>query len=133
MSAEPLPSSQDSTPDFVVLPPVAAGENPAGSAADSGLPPAVQALARNPIVLAGGAVLLGVVLSRFLASPSAKKIARELAEEAFKHLKPTAANAAGMAGTAVAGSLLEKGMEKYGPQIADYGKKMLADLLRKKE
>ena len=78
-------------------------------------------------------MLLGVVLSRFLASPSAKKIARELAEEAFRHLKPTAASAAGMAGTAVAGSLLEKGMEKYGPQIADYGKKMLADLLRKKE
>jgi hypothetical protein len=134
MSAEfsaPLP---ESTPSFVVLPPAVAEPAPsAAPAASSSLPPAVQALARHPLVLAGGAVLVGVVLSRFLATPSAKKIARELAEEAFKHLKPTAANAASMAGTAVAGSLLEKGVEKYGPQIAEYGKKMLADLLRKKE
>ena len=60
-------------------------------------------------------------------------MARELAGEALKHLKPTAAGAAGMAGTAVAGSIIEKGMEKYGPQIAEYGKKMLAEMLRKKE
>jgi hypothetical protein len=84
-------------------------------------------------VLAGGAVLAGVILSRFMATPSAKKIARELAEEALKQLKPMATGAAGMAGTAAAGTLLEKGVEKYGPQIVDFGKKMLADLLRKKE
>ena len=127
---------QESTPTFVVLPPAetaSAASLPLPAVPSSGLPPSVQALARHPLVLAGGAVLAGVVLSRFLATPSARKIARELAEEAIKHLKPTAANAAGMAGTAMAGSLLEKGVEKYGPQIVDYGKKMLADLLRKKE
>jgi hypothetical protein len=94
---------------------------------------AIQALARNPIVLAGGAVLVGVVLSRFLATPSAKKLARELAAEALKQLKPAAAGAAGMAGTAAVGSLLEMGVEKYGPQISDFAKKMLAEMLRKKE
>ena len=133
MSAEFIPPIPESTPDFVVLPPAEASTAPSGPTTLEGLPPVLQALARNPIVLAGGAVLVGVVLSRFLAMPSAKKIARELAGEALKHFKPTAAGAASMAGTAVAGSILEKGVEKYGPQIADYGKKMLAELLRKKE
>lgn len=135
MSADPS-SSAESTPSFVVLPPVPAGtavnDTPAPGTAKA-LPPVLESLARNPIVLAGGAVLAGVVLSRFLATPSAKKIARELASEALKHLKPVASSAAGMAGTAAAGSLLEKGIEKYGPQIADYGKKILADMLKKKE
>lgn len=131
MSAEfssPIPVS---TPDLVVLPPAA--EAPAAEAPSSTLPPAIQALARNPIVLAGGAVLIGVVLSRFMATPSAKKFARELAAEALKQLKPAAAGAAGMAGTAAVGSLLEMGVEKYGPQISDFAKKMLAEMLRKKE
>ena len=131
MSAEfssPIPVS---TPDLVLLPPAApvpVVETPAST-----LPPAIQALARNPIVLAGGAVLIGVVLSRFMATPSAKKFARELAAEALKQLKPAAAGAAGMAGTAAVGSLLEMGVEKYGPQISDFAKKMLAEMLRKKE
>ena len=124
----------ESTPTFVVLPPAEAPTAvPPPVPTSSSLPPALQALAKNPIVLAGGAVLAGVVLSRFLATPSARKIARELAAEAYKHLRPTASNVAGMAGTAAAGSILEKGVEKYGPQIAEYGKKMLAELLRKKE
>ncbi len=125
------PSSPESPPNFVLLPPAdrADGADPAGSS----LPPALQALARNPLVLAGGAVLAGVVLSRFLAMPSARRLAKELALEAFKHLKPAAAGAAGLAGTAAAGSILEKGVEKYGPQIAGYAKKMLADLLEKKQ
>ena len=131
MSAEfasPLPVS---TPDLVVLPP--AGASPAADPSSSNLPPAVLALARNPLVLAGGAVLAGVVLSRFLATPSAKKMAREFAAEALKQLKPAAAGAAGMAGSAAVGTLLEKGIEKYGPQISDFAKKMLAEMLRKKE
>ena len=142
-SAANTPQPQSSTPNFVVLPPLAEGQTSgpqksSGSATYSGpdlsgLHPSLQALARNPFVLAGGAVFAGVILTRFMATPSAKKIARELALEAFKHLKPTASGAAGMAGSAVAGSLLEKGIEKFGPQIADYSKKILADLLRKKE
>lgn len=133
MSTESPMNLPESIPNLVVLPP--AGSVPGEPQAPHPRPlhPALESLARNPLVLAGGAVLAGVVLSRLLATPSAKKIARELAEEAFKHLKPTASGAASMAGTAVAGSLLEKGIEKYGPQIADFGKKMLADLLRKKE
>lgn len=150
MSAESASNPPESTtPNFVVLPPLAPGQTsgpePAAAqsagtppvadaaAASSTLHPALQALARNPLVLAGGAVLAGVVLTRFMATPSAKKIARELAAEALKQLKPTASSVAGTAGSAVAGSLLEKGIEKYGPQIADYSKKILADLLRKKE
>ncbi len=137
MSAESNASSMESTsPHFVVLPPAGEetgrGPSPAPGAPFT-LPPALAALARNPLVLAGGAVLAGVIVSRFMATPSAKKIARELAAEAIKQLRPAAAGAAGMAGTAVAGSLLEKGIEKYGPQISDFGKKMLADLLKKKE
>ncbi len=130
MSAEfssPLPVS---TPDLVVLPPAPA---PPPDVPGPSLPPAIEALARNPLVLAGAAVLAGVVLSRFLATPSAKKMAREFAAEALKQLKPAASGAAGMAGSAAAGALLEKGVEKYGPQISDFAKKMLAEMLRKKE
>lgn len=135
-SADSSASLPESTPHLVVLPPAPAEPLPADPSAvpgGSGLPPVVAALARNPLVLAGGAVLAGVVLSRFMATPSAKKIARELAAEALKQLRPAAAGAAGMAGTAAASTLLEKGIEKYGPQITDYGKKILADLLKKKE
>ena len=133
MSPDPLSSIPESSPHFVVLPPAAHPPAAPEPSVISSLPPYVQALARHPLVLAGGAVVVGVVLSRFLATPSAKRIARELAEEAFRHLKPAASTAATMTGTAVAGSILEKGVEKYGPQIAEYGKKMLAELLRKKE
>ncbi len=135
MSAELSSSEPESIPNLVVLPPVGSEPlpEPATSPVPPGLPPVLAALARNPLVLAGGAVLAGVVLSRFMATPSARKIARELAAEAIKQLRPAATGAAGMAGTAAAGTLLEKGIEKYGPQIADYGKKMLADLMKKKE
>jgi hypothetical protein len=135
MPAEPSSSEPESIPNLVVLPPAGAEPlpEPTPSPVPSGLPPVFAALARNPLVLAGGAVVAGVVLSRFMATPSARKIARELAAEAIKQLRPAATGAAGMAGTAAAGTLLEKGIEKYGPQIADYGKKMLADLLKKKE
>ncbi len=110
----------------MVLPPASAEAGPAPSGT---LPPQLQGLLRHPLVLAGGAVLAGVVFSRVLATPAARKIARDLAVEAFKHLKPVAT----MAGTAAAGSLIEMGVERYRGQITDFGKKMLADLLLNKE
>jgi hypothetical protein len=133
MSAEATSPVPEHIPNLVVLPPAPPVETPPANPPAMNLPPALAALARNPLVLAGGAVLAGVVLSRFLATPSAKKIARELAAEAIRQLRPAAGAAAGAAGTAAATNLLEKGVEKYGPQIAEYGKKMLADLLRKKD
>lgn len=138
MSAQLFPSS--STPPGVsltVLPPADPVTVTSSGPSGNGLPEAVKVLLRNPIVLAGGAVVAGVVLSRFFAIPAARRMARQLAEEAIRQLKPTAVSAAtaaaGMAGTAVASSVLERGVEKFGPQITDFAKKMLADILRKKE
>lgn len=150
MNPDPSPTSPEPvSPHFTVLPPAIPGDSSLppppssggeGSGSDSGpgprfssLHPGLQALAKNPLVLAGGAVVAGVVLSRFMATPAARRFARELALEAFKQIKPAVAGAGGMAGSAAAGSVLSKGMEKYGPQIADYAKKMLADMLKKKE
>lgn len=139
MSAQsfPSPPTPPGVVSLIVLPPSESG-GPAYSAPPRGrLPEPVKVLLRNPVVLAGGAVVAGVVLSRFLAIPAARRMARQLVEEAIRQLKPTAVSAAtaaaGMAGTAVASSVLERGVEKFGPQITDYAKKMLADILRKKE
>ncbi len=139
MSSQLSPSSPDPerAPVFTVLPPVEQKttetySSQAASAA-SRLPEPVKAALRNPVVLAGGAIVAGVVLSRVFGTTAGRRIAGELAKEAVKHLKPSTATVAGMAGTAAASSLLEKGMEKFGPQITDYAKKMLADILRKKE
>ncbi len=120
------PPPAESAAQLMVLPPASAEAGPAPSGT---LPPQLQGLLRHPLVLAGGAVLAGVVFSRVLATPAARKIARDLAVEAFKHLKPVAT----MAGTAAAGSLIEMGVERYRGQITDFGKKMLADLLLNKE
>ncbi|MDB6136559.1 MAG: hypothetical protein JWM59_4802 [Verrucomicrobiales bacterium] len=140
MSAQLFPSQPDPahTPTFTVLPPVEASDtetysNPSGAAAGSRLPEPIKAALRNPFVLAGGAVVAGVVLTRVLGTTAGRRIAKELATEAMKHMKPTASSVAGMAGTAAASTLLERGVEKFGPQITDYAKKMLADILRKKE
>lgn len=141
MSAQLFPSQPDPahTPTFTVLPPVEASgtetySNPSGTAAPgSGLPEPIKSALRNPFVLAGGAVVAGVVLTRVLGTTAGRRIAKELATEAMKHMKPTASSVAGMAGTAAASTLLERGVEKFGPQITDYAKKMLADILRKKE
>lgn len=142
MSAQLFPSQPDPahTPTFTVLPPVEASNtetysNPSGTSAanGSGLPESIKSALRNPFVLAGGAVVAGVVLTRVLGTTAGRRIAKELATEAMKHMKPTASSVAGMAGTAAASTLLERGVEKFGPQITDYAKKMLADILRKKE
>lgn len=142
MSAQLFPSSPENshhTTIFTVVPP---GE-PAvtettttgntGATPAAGLPEPVKAVLRHPVVIAGGAIVAGVVLSRVFGTAAGRRMARELAEEAVKHLRPAASTAAGMAGTAAASTLLEKGMEKFGPQITDYAKKMLADIMRKKE
>jgi hypothetical protein len=149
MSAQLFPSSPESTPSFAhpapttttftVVPPGGAvtGEATAtgntGATFAAGLPEPVKAVLRHPVVVAGGAIVAGVVLSRVFGTAAGRKIARELAAEAVKHLRPAATTAAGMAGTAAASTLLERGLEKFGPQITDYAKKMLADILRKKE
>ncbi|MES2706907.1 MAG: hypothetical protein V4726_09930 [Verrucomicrobiota bacterium] len=143
MSAQLSPSSPDPerAPVFTVLPPAPQGATETYSSQASGahasaasrLPEPVKAALRNPVVLAGGAIVAGVVLSRVFGTTAGRRIARELAAEAVKHLKPSTSTVAGMAGTAAASSLLEKGMERFGPQITDYAKKMLADILRKKE
>lgn len=134
----PEPSSSHTTTIFTVVPPgePAVTETTTGNTGASvvaGLPEPVKAVLRHPVVIAGGAIAAGVVLSRVFGTAAGRKIARELAAEAVKHLRPAATTAAGMAGTAAASTLLEKGLEKFGPQITDYAKKMLADVLRKKE
>ena len=138
MSAQLFPSSPEParTTTFTVLPPAESAPtetSSTGPGISAHLPESVKAALRNPVILAGGAIVAGVVLSRVFGTAAGRRIAREIAGEAVKHLKPSASTVAGMAGTAAASSLLEKGLEKFGPQITDYAKKMLADILRKKE
>lgn len=134
MAFEPYSSSPaEPTPPLEILsadlpgPPESPGPPP------SSLSPELQALVRNPLVLAGGAVLVGVVLSRIFATPAARKVAGELAAEALRRIKPAAA----VVGVAAARPLVEMGveigMERYRGQITAFGKKMLADLLVNKE
>lgn len=105
-------------------PPASPGATPPGVTIE--LPPALAALLRNPVVLAGGALVTGLVLSRLFGTPAGRRMARDLAEEAFKRAGPAA-------GTLAASSLLEAGMEKLRPHLTEYAKKMLAEVLRKKE
>ena len=126
--SSPSPEDPDA-PQEMAFTSSPATPSPAETAGPPAGAPDLQALLRNPLVLAGGAVLAGIVLSRVLATSAARQIARELAAEALQHLKP----AATMVGTAAVGSLVEMGVERYRGQITAFGKKMLADLLVNKE
>lgn len=80
---------------------------------------------RNPFVIAAGALAAGVVFSRLLATPAGRRMAREISAEVLSRL------GAGQGGSGR--PAWDQLAERVRPVVTDYAKKMLADLLGKKE
>lgn len=86
---------------------------------------ALAKLLKNPLVVAGGALLAGMALSRLLAAPSVRKLAQDLAQEAMKRAS------SGTAESPPVASLLKEGMEALRPQVTEAAKTFLANILKK--
>jgi|GEM_PF-5284692 len=112
--------------------PLPAPQEPAPSATITSLPPPVpppaedslSKLLKNPFIIAGGAMLAGMALTRLFSTSPMRKLARDLAEEALKRARSSSE-------PAPAASLLEQGIEAVRPQITEAAKRLLADILRK--
>jgi hypothetical protein len=118
MSADiiPLPSSPGSQPPNITPMP-----SPPSSAGGE----ALSNLLKNPMVLAGGALLAGVALTRLFAAPSVRKLAQDLAQEALKRAKTDSAEPPSVP------SLLEQGIEALRPQVIEAAKNFLTSILNK--
>ncbi|HEX2746790.1 MAG TPA: hypothetical protein VHM91_02230 [Verrucomicrobiales bacterium] len=84
-------------------------------------------LKKNPLLLAGGAMLAGMALTRLFATPSVRKLAQDLAQEAMKRAKSSTAEET----TPPVASLLEQGVEALRPQVTEAAKSFLAAILKK--
>src|SRR5688572_22737110 len=117
MSAEliPLPAPQEPAPPATItsLPP------PVSRAAEDSL----SKLLKNPLIIAGGAMLAGMALTRLLSTSPMRKLARDLADEALKRARNSSE-------PSPVPSLLEQGIEAVRPQITEAAKRLLADILR---
>jgi hypothetical protein len=82
-------------------------------------------LLKNPLVIAGGALLAGMALTRLMGTPSVQKLARDLADEALKRARQATTDKPS------APSLLEEAVESVRPQITEAARKFLADILKK--
>ncbi len=115
---------------------------------------ALSSLLKNPLVIAGGAVLVGLLVTRVFGALPVKKLAGDLAAELFKKgvvnpvggsLTPSVGVGSGESGgggpaaggavlpTSVAAEVLQKGWDQYGPQISGFAQKLLAQLGGKKQ
>lgn len=83
-------------------------------------------LKKNPLLLAGGAMLAGMALTRLFATPSVRKLAQDLAQEAMKRAKSSTTEEA-----PPVASLLEQGVEALRPQVTEAAKTFLAAILKK--
>lgn len=83
-------------------------------------------LLRNPLVIAGGAMLAGMALTRLFSTPSVQKLARDLADEALKRARQSTADK-----PAAAPSLVDEAIESVRPQITDAARQFLAGILKK--
>ena len=84
-------------------------------------------LLRHPLVIAGGAMLAGLVATRLFSTPSVKKLAHDLAEEALRRARQTATP-----DKPAAPSLLDEAIESVRPQITDAARDFLTGILKKK-
>ena len=91
------------------------------------MPPddALTKLLKNPFVLAGGAMLAGMALTRLFSTPPMRRLAQDLADEALKRAKSTT-HAAAQPPT-----LLEQGIGAIRPQLEEAVKNLLTNVLRK--
>lgn len=117
--------------DIIPLPPPPTADAPANitpmpSPASAPEEDALTKLLKNPLVLAGGAMLAGMALTRLFSTSPMRKLARDLAEEALKR-----ARSADTTEAAVPASLLEKGLEAVRPQLMEAVTGLLSSALKK--
>jgi len=117
--------------DIIPLPPSPTADAPANitpmpSPASAPVEDALTKLLKNPLVLAGGAMLAGMALTRLFSTSPMRKLARDLAEEALN-----LARSADTTEAAVPASLLEKGLEALRPQLMEAVTGLLSSTLKK--
>lgn len=117
--------------DIIPLPTAPAADTPANITPMPAppAPPADDALTKllkNPLVLAGGAMLAGMAITKLFSTSPMRKLARDLAEEALKRARSTAPGSA-----AEPASLLEQGLEAVRPQLMEAVTGLLTTALKK--
>lgn len=123
MSADIIPLPSPPTAD------APANITPMPSPAPAPEEDALTKLLKNPLVLAGGAMLAGMAgmaITRLFSTSPMRKLARDLAEEALKRARSADATEAAMPA-----SLLEKGLEAVRPQLMEAVTGLLSSALKK--
>lgn len=128
MSADiiPMPASHEPAPRSNITPMPQTVPVPAPTPAPA--PDTLSKLLKNPFVIAGGALLAGMALTRLWSTPSMQKLARDLADEALKRARQATA---GTDQPAPAPTLLEEAIQSVRPQITDAARNFLAQILKK--
>jgi hypothetical protein len=123
MSADiiPMPAPQEPAPPSNITPLPSAAPAPVTPQLD-----AISKLLKNPFVIAGGALLAGMALTRLLATPSMQKLARDLADEALRRARQAPAE-----DQPHAPSLLEEAIGAVRPQVTEAARSFLAQILKK--
>ncbi len=129
MSADiiPMPAPHDPAPPSNITPMPQTAPVPAPAPGTAAGLDTLSKLLKNPFVIAGGALLAGMALTRLFATPSMQKLARDLADEALRRARQAPANDEPPAPP----SLLEEAVESVRPQITDAARSFLAQILKK--
>ena len=115
------------SPDII---PLSEPREPAAPANITPLPPpvpedALSKLLKNPLVIAGGAMLAGMALTRLFGSPSMRKLGHDLAEEALRRARTSSE-------PPPPPSIIEQGLQSFRPDITDAARRLLAEVFRKR-
>lgn len=114
------------TADLIPRPETAESVTPANITPFPPPPPedTLSKLLKSPLVIAGGALIAGMALTRLFSTSPMRKFARDVAEEALKRTRTTGEPAA-------ARSLLEQGLEAIRPEITDAARRIIANVFRR--
>jgi hypothetical protein len=114
MSAEiiPMPAPKEELPPNVTPMPTAHEH-------------AFEKLVKNPLLLAGGALLAGMAIARLWSTPTVRKLAEDLAKEAMRKARNDDE------APAKADTLLNQAVDALRPQMADAAKSLLNAVLKK--
>jgi hypothetical protein len=85
----------------------------------------ISKLLQNPLVIAGGAAVAGIVLTRLFAAAPARRVLQEVVEQALRRR-----DAGGL--TSTKDTLIQKGVDAVKPQLQDIAEKVINSLLSKK-
>lgn len=86
---------------------------------------ALSKLLQNPLVIAGGAVVAGVVLTRLIAAAPARHLIQQAVERALNKNRQSEP-------TSRPETFLQKGLENMKPQLQGLAEKVINGLLSKK-